>query len=222
MKKYVLLTALAAIAALSGVSGAQANDQKLPGNFTSHHLVDKKSYADKAEKLPAAEKLELREYLNYEQREPCQFYQEIPQGFVREGCRLRAIAPAAPVPAPAPVVEAPVARPVLVDYQIFFDLDSAVITPYAVEVLNKIAREITTYNPGDVTVGGFTDTSGNFDYNLKLSERRADAVSKALTERGVAHRVINTKAFGQTNLAVQTPDNTVLRENRRAVVEFLK
>lgn len=222
MKKYVLLTFLAAVMSLSTITGAFADQNR--GNFTAHHLVEKKSYANKADNLPAAEKLELREYLNYEQREPCQFYQQIPEGFVREGCRLRAVAPPPPPPAPAPVPVQVVEEvsPILVDYKIFFDLDSDTISPYAVEVLDRIAREINTYKPSDVTVAGHTDTSGNADYNQKLSERRAQAVSKALEERGVAHRVINTKAFGQNKLAVATADNVVMRENRRVVVEFLK
>ncbi|MBU0859490.1 MAG: OmpA family protein, partial [Alphaproteobacteria bacterium] len=80
----------------------------------------------------------------------------------------------------------------------------------------------TRYNPREVTVAGHADKSGASDYNIALSERRAQAVSKVLTERGVANRVITQEAYGEAQPAVDTPDGVKLRENRRVVVEFLK
>jgi outer membrane protein OmpA-like peptidoglycan-associated protein len=168
----------------------------------------------------------LREYLDYEQREPCQFYKPVPQGFMRDGCRVVAIEPPKPAPvieqpAPAPAPQ-PAPSPVLVDYKIFFDFDKATINPGAEAIINQIANEITRYNPSDVTVAGHTDTAGPSEYNQKLSLRRAQAVSDALTAKGVANRVINLEAHGQDMPAVPTPDGVAKPENRRVVVEFLR
>lgn len=222
--KHTKLLALATVAVIGlSLTPAQAEQS---GNFTSHHLVDGKGYKEKVERLPAEEKLEVRHYLDYETREPCQSYQPIPQGFMRDGCKIVPIQPKKEVvrevvrqqPAPAPVA----VSNVLSEYQINFAFDSSAIEAEANSTLDRVAREIKQYSPSEVVVAGHTDTAGPNDYNQKLSERRAMAVSEALTARGVQNRVLDMKAYGQNNLAVQTPDNTPLRENRRVVVEFRK
>jgi outer membrane protein OmpA-like peptidoglycan-associated protein len=174
---------------------------------------------------PSAETVqELRYYYEYEEREPCQNYLPVPEGFVRKGCHLyvpyREPRPAPPPPATAQVVTQQ--QTVLTSYEIHFAFDSAGIETDANATLDQIAREINTYRPSDVTVAGYADKSGAQDYNLRLSQRRADAVSQALTSRGVTNHVIDEKAFGETHPAVDTPDGVKLRENRRVVVEFLK
>ena len=223
--KHSKLLALATVATIGlAIAPAQADQytDRTAGGFTSHHLVDAEPYEKKAEMLPAAEKLELREFLDYETREPCQFYQPIPQGFMRDGCNLR--------PIPQETTKVVIQEPkepvkvsnVLTDYEINFAFDSANIEPAAGNTIDQIANEIKQYNPNEVTVAGFTDKSGPSDYNVALSERRAEAVSEALTNHGVENRVIDKRAYGETNSAVDTQDGVRLRENRRVVVEFRK
>jgi outer membrane protein OmpA-like peptidoglycan-associated protein len=228
--KHSKLLALATVATIGlAIAPAHADQygnnhysDRTAGGFTSHHLVEEEDYHKKAEQLPADEKLELREFLDYETREPCQFYQPIPQGFMRDGCHLRPI----PQETTKVVIEEPKepvkVSNVLTDYEINFAFDSAAIEPAAGNTIDQIASEIKRYNPRDVVVAGFTDTSGPADYNVKLSERRAEAVSNALTDRGVENRVIDQKAFGETNTAVKTGDDVQLREKRRVMVEFRK
>lgn len=202
------------------VAGAQAGTG---ANFTSHHLVEEEPYEVYVERMPGEEKLEIREYLDYEQREPCQFYQPIPQGFMRQGCD---IVPKQP-PVKTAMVEQKVTtrtvkRHVLSDYEVNFVFDSANIEPAAGGTLDQVAREINKYNPREVTVGGHADRSGPADYNMELSQRRAQAVSDALTERGVKHRVIDEEAHGENDLEVPTPDGVRNAANRRVEIEFLK
>jgi len=222
MMKYSKLLVLATVATIGLGSAPVYADQ--PGGFTSHHLVDKKDYKEKVERLPADEKLEVREYLDYETREPCQFYQPIPQGFMRDGCNIVPIQPKKEVvrevvrQEPAPVA----VSNVLSEYDIHFAFDSSAIETEANTTLDRLAQEIKQSNPGEVLVAGHTDTAGSNEYNQKLSERRARAVSEALTARGVQNRVLDMKAFGENRVAVDTPDGTPMRENRRVVVEFRK
>lgn len=173
-----------------------------------------------AEQLSAEGKLELRRYLDYTQREPCQNYIEPPQGFVKDGCDLKRDVPlrAAVVKKKQPI---PMSK-VLSDYEINFAFDSAVIEPGALQTLNQIAREIKKYDPREVTVEGHTDKAGSSDYNVKLSQRRAEAVSDALHDRGVENRILDKEAYGESRPAIPTDDGIALRENRRVVVEFLK
>lgn len=227
---YSKLLALGTVAVIGlSFAPAHAEQQRMPNynnenaaGFTSHHLVDPEPYKHKAENLPADEKLELREFLNYETREPCQSYQAIPQGFMRDGCHLRPIptkvTQTIQEPAPAPVQ----VSNVLSEYEINFAFDSSAIETAADATINQIAGEINHYKPGEVIVAGFTDKAGSNEYNQKLSQRRAEAVSQALTARGVANRVIDQKAFGESRPAIDTQDGVALRENRRVVVEFRK
>lgn len=218
--KHLYKFALGTVAVI-GMSATTAQAQ----DFTSHHLVDEKPYERYAEQLPAEEKLELREYLDYEQREPCQNYQEIPQGFIKDGCHLRRVEPQkvtttyVPMKEPEPQMKI---GDVISDYEINFAFDSAAIEPAAGYTIDQIAEEIKEYKPGEVTVAGYTDTVGSQAYNADLSARRANAVSEALTEHGVENRILDEKAYGENDLAVETKDEVRLRENRRVVVEFRK
>ena len=65
-----------------------------------------------------------------------------------------------------------------------FDFDKATIKPDGKLALDKFARDLkgTTYD--SVAVTGHTDRIGARAYNLKLSSRRADAVSAYLTSSG--------------------------------------
>jgi OOP family OmpA-OmpF porin len=119
------------------------------------------------------------------------------------------VAPAAP-PAPLPAQGV-----------IYFDFDKANLNPTAEQSLNSIIADIKGRELGGITVGGHTDTAGPADYNMKLSQRRANTVAAGLVKAGIPASIITTEAFGQTHLAVQTPDNTPLQANRRATIDFM-
>ncbi len=220
VKKTSFVVALCAATVITGFAGtAQAEDNFI---FTPHQSVAGEAFV---KKLDTDEKYELRRYLDYEYREPCQNYREPPEGFKRVRCDLFFI-----TPAPQVVIEPKQSiqtamvqkREVLSSYVINFGFDSAAVSGDADATLARVAKEIVTYKPGEVTVSGYADTAGPNKYNMILSANRAQAVSNALTNRGVAHKVIDREAFGETNLAVPTADNVPLEQNRRVIVEFLK
>ncbi len=69
----------------------------------------------------------------------------------------------------------------------------------------------------NVVVQGYADTVGRPGPNQILSERRANEVRRQLLADGVQAN-ISTQGFGETQLAVPTPDNTPEQRNRRAVI----
>ena len=220
--KHIKFFTLATAAIISlPVSAAFAADNN--ANYPPHYSIPEKPYAEYAEQLPPEEKIELVEYVEYEQREPCQFYQPIPEGFVQDGCNIVREEPKQIVAAaPQKTMVQTEKRKVLSDYDIHFAFDSANIEPAAGNTIDQIANEINTYKPGEVTVAGFADKAGPNDYNMTLSQERAMAVSQALTQNGVPNHVIDKEAYGETHPAVDTPDGVPNAENRRVVVEFLK
>jgi outer membrane protein OmpA-like peptidoglycan-associated protein len=119
------------------------------------------------------------------------------------------VAPAAPPPAALPG-----------QGLILFDFDKANLNPKAEATLNQIIGDIKGRELGGITVNGHTDTAGPAKYNMDLSQRRANTVAGELVRSGIPAQIVTTKAFGETDLAVQTPDNTPYQANRRATIDF--
>ncbi len=88
--------------------------------------------------------------------------------------------PPAPVPAPVP----PMPMKVTFSADSLFDFDKAVVKPEGKQALDKFAADLKGTQYSAVQVTGHTDRIGSHTYNLKLSGRRADAVSAYLVESG--------------------------------------
>ena len=106
-----------------------------------------------------------------------------------------------PVSCPeCPEVVAPETKVVagLSEKAITFKFDSDKLTPNQEIVLYEIAKFVKESNQ-PITVIGFADVTGNANYNLALSERRAKAVAKALVEKyGVSEDMIEVDFKGDT------------------------
>lgn len=118
-------------------------------------------------------------------------------------------APAAPAPAPAPVTR---------DFLVFFDWDSAGITPQALSILRQAADAAKQLDGVRVVATGHADRSGPAVYNVGLSQRRADAVRAQLVQLGIAGSEIATVARGETDPLVATPDGVREPQNRRVQI----
>ncbi len=106
-------------------------------------------------------------------------------------------------------------------FLVFYDFNKSVLNDSGMQVMDAVAKQLKTRKDiHAVTVTGFTDTSGSTAYNRRLSQRRADAVRKALIKVGVPAHLLTTKALGETQLMVKTPDNTREPANRRAEIHF--
>jgi outer membrane protein OmpA-like peptidoglycan-associated protein len=120
---------------------------------------------------------------------------------------VAAVEPAAPAPLPESGL-------------IYFDFDKYNLRPDAQAALDDIIFDIKDRQLGGIISNGHTDTAGPPEYNMQLSQRRADTVAEALIKAGIPAQIITTEAFGETDLAVETPANTPLQANRRVVVDF--
>ena len=63
-----------------------------------------------------------------------------------------------------------------------FDFDKAVIKPAGKQELDKFAAQLRGTRFDVITVTGHTDRIGSHAYNMKLSERRAQAVKSYLVQ----------------------------------------
>lgn len=106
------------------------------------------------------------------------------------------------------------------DEPILFDLDSAELKPESQEPLDDIAEVVAFYEEAPVQVIGHTDDQGSREYNLNLSEQRAEAVVASLVERGIPTRRLTSegRAFDEP---VATDATEVGRAANRRVAVLL-
>ena len=120
---------------------------------------------------------------------------------------------------PAPSVE--IVERTLLDTGLFnavrvvFEFDSAKLLPAAYPTLNVVA-EVMQRNPDlRLTVEGHTDSVGPADYNLALSERRAESVQAYLEGRGIAAERLRAEGRGEASPVASNDDPTGRTLNRR-------
>ena len=96
-----------------------------------------------------------------------------------------------------------VSIPVLVK-NVFYAFDSAEITPESSTALDKLAR-LLEENPNiTIELAAHCDYRGRDDYNLSLSQRRAESVTSYLTGKNIAPQRLTAKGYGETQPKVVT------------------
>lgn len=106
-----------------------------------------------------------------------------------------------------------------IDLEINFDYNSATIGAQARSAVDALGRALANPDLKGSTflLAGYTDASGTEPYNQSLSERRADAVKRYLTEKfGIAGNELVTVGYGKTRL--KNPDVPLDAANRRVQV----
>lgn len=83
---------------------------------------------------------------------------------------------------------------------VFFAFDSSELLPGAHTELNRVAGVLNQYPKTAIRVEGHTDAKGSEAYNLKLSERRAQAVADELIRQGVLTQRIRTFGYGESQI----------------------
>jgi outer membrane protein OmpA-like peptidoglycan-associated protein len=101
---------------------------------------------------------------------------------------------------------------------VFFDWDKADITPQAAAILDNAAAAYASTGQARVVLAGHADRSGPADYNVGLSQRRADNVGNYLEGRGVPRSAMSTEAFGESRPLVETADGVREPQNRRVEI----
>lgn len=103
---------------------------------------------------------------------------------------------------------------------VLFDTGQATLKPGAALVLDRLSRFLTQYPDTRLRIEGHTDSRGSDEYNMGLSERRAQAVASALETRGITRERIETVGRGK-NFPVASNDTVAGRQaNRRVEIVF--
>jgi outer membrane protein OmpA-like peptidoglycan-associated protein len=99
-----------------------------------------------------------------------------------------------------------------------FEFGKADIKKESLPYLDKLADTLNKAKGWTLEIQGHTDDKGGDDFNMKLSQNRADAVKNYLITKGVLLDTITAKGFGESKPLVPNDSDANREKNRR--VEF--
>jgi len=103
-------------------------------------------------------------------------------------------------------------------HRIRFDYNSARLRPESRKVLEPVANVLRS-DPGlKVIIEGHTDSKGTERYNLRLSQRRAEAVKKALVKLGIKAARLKTRGYGESRPLASNKTTEGRALNRRVEI----
>ncbi len=97
-----------------------------------------------------------------------------------------------------------------------FDFDKSDIKSEFHNTLDNVFRLMEKYPNLKIEVHGHTDSRGTANYNMRLSQRRADSVKRFLVARGINADRISTVAFGEERPRASNQTEEGMAINRRA------
>jgi outer membrane protein OmpA-like peptidoglycan-associated protein len=105
---------------------------------------------------------------------------------------------------------------------IYFDFNKSHITAQGASELDKLVKVMKDYPKMVIFVKSHTDSKGGLEYNLVLSEQRAQSTVQYLISKGISGARITGKGFGSSELKIKCGTKCTEEEhaqNRRS--EFL-
>jgi OOP family OmpA-OmpF porin len=96
-----------------------------------------------------------------------------------------------------------------------FATDSSVLLPISYPVLNTVATALKATQGSTWAVEGHTDNVGPADYNMALSQARAQSVVDYLVSQGVSRSILTAKGYGLTRPVFSNDTVEGRAENRR-------
>ncbi len=126
----------------------------------------------------------------------------------------------APMPAPAPSPQA-VSEKVTFAAEALFDFDKAIVKPQGKQALDDLLNKVQGMNTEVMVTVGHADAIGSADYNLKLAQRRAEAVKAYMVSKGVDAARVYTEGKGESQPVGDNKTAAGRAQNRRVTVEVV-
>ena len=123
--------------------------------------------------------------------------------------------PAPPVAQAPPPPPPPAAKRKIVLRGVNFDFNKYNIRPDAVPILEQACRTLKDDPSINVQCQGYTDAIGSDQYNLRLSDRRANAVREWLAKCGIPASRLTARGFGKSNPVASNATAEGRAQNRR-------
>ncbi len=104
-------------------------------------------------------------------------------------------------------------------FTIFFDHNSASLDSQALEQLKEIAKILSHSSDSEISIEGYADSIGDFNYNKTLSQFRSNIVESYLIAQGVAKSKIKTIGLGSQNPIGNNRTQRGRSKNRRVEIK---
>ena len=98
---------------------------------------------------------------------------------------------------------------------IYFDFDKAHLTSESNKTLDELAGILKQDTDKRYLITGYTDSKGSDEYNMQLSRKRAEAVVKALIERGVPPAMLKARGVGSKIAYAKSSESDEIRYGDR-------
>ena len=103
---------------------------------------------------------------------------------------------------------------------VLFDTGRATLKPGADRDMDRLAQALKDNGNTKMIIEGHTDSVGGDDYNMELSQRRAEAVADALQMRGVPADRYQVKGLGKAFPVASNETQAGRQQNRRVEIIF--
>ena len=104
---------------------------------------------------------------------------------------------------------------------ITFDVDRSNIRTSFHDVLDSVVMVVKEFDQTAIAVGGHTDSTGGFEYNQQLSEKRAESVAQYLLNQGVAKVRVHTRGYGPRFPIASNDTEQGRQKNRRVEIDLM-
>ncbi|KXF83166.1 OmpA family protein [Enterovibrio coralii] len=104
---------------------------------------------------------------------------------------------------------------------ITFATNQSSISPSFDTTLNAVARVMTKYDKTQLSIEGFTDSSGDASYNMTLSDKRAESVKNYLQMQGINAQRLYATGFGETQPIASNATAAGRAKNRRVEIQIV-
>jgi outer membrane protein OmpA-like peptidoglycan-associated protein len=109
----------------------------------------------------------------------------------------------------------------LVLNNIFFETGSSTLLKESFVELNTLVGLLNENPKLRVEIGGHTDNVGNAEYNMNLSQHRADAVKNYLVEKGIEANRLQSKGYGFSKPIADNDSEQNRAKNRRTEIKII-
>mgnify|MGYP000598538453 CR=1 FL=1 len=83
---------------------------------------------------------------------------------------------------------------------VFYELGSARLTPASKKTIDDTLLPILADSNVSIEIMSHTDSRGNDDYNMSLSQQRANSVVNYLVNKGISRSRLSAKGYGESRL----------------------